>query len=46
VFRIPGSGEEECKKLLAQYGIPFNGREVSIEQAAALAVKRSARSMD
>lgn len=46
VFRLPGSGEEECKKFLAQYGIPFNGREVSIEQAASLAVKRSARSMD
>ena len=41
VFRLPGAGEEECKKILKHYGVPFCGREVSIDEAAALAVARA-----
>ncbi len=41
VFRLPGAGEEECKKILKHYGVPFCGREVSIDEAAALAVERA-----
>ena len=41
VFRLPGSGEEECRDLLKHYGIPFSGREVAIDEAAALAVSRT-----
>ena len=40
VFRLPGSGEDECRKLLNYYGIPFSGRELPIDDAAALAVAR------
>ena len=41
VFRLPGAGEEECRKILHHYGVPFCGREVSIDEAAALAVERA-----
>lgn len=41
VFRLPGAGEEECRKILDYYGVPFSGREVSIDEAAALAVARA-----
>ena len=41
VFRLPGAGEEECRKILDHYGVPFSGREVSIDEAAALAVARA-----
>ena len=41
VFRLPGAGEERCRKILKQYGVPFCGREVSIDEAAALAVGRA-----
>lgn len=41
VFRLPGAGEEECRKILDHYGVPFCGREVSIDEAAALAVERA-----
>ncbi len=41
VFRLPGAGEEECRKILDYYGVPFCGREVSIDEAAALAVARA-----
>ena len=40
VFRLPGSGEEECKKILKCYQVEFQGREMSIDQVAALAVAR------
>ncbi len=41
VFRVPGAWEEEGKKILAKYGIPFSGRTVSIDEAARLAVEKS-----
>ena len=41
VFRLPGAGEEECRKILDHYGVPFCGREVSIDEAAARAVARA-----
>ncbi len=41
VFRLPGAGEEECRKILDHYGVTFCGREVSIDEAAALAVARA-----
>ena len=46
VFRLPGAGEEECRKILKQYGVPFCGREVSIDEAAALAVARAGDTAD
>ncbi len=46
VFRLPGAGEEECRKILKHYGIPFCGREVSIDEAAALAVARAGNTAD
>ena len=46
VFRLPGAGEEECKKILKHYGVPFCGREVSIDEAAALAVARAGNPAD
>lgn len=38
VFRVPGAWEEEGKKILRKYGVPFSGRTVSIDEAARLAV--------
>ena len=46
VFRLPGAGEEECRKILKHYGVPFCGREVSIDEAAALAVARAGNPAD
>ena len=46
VFRLPGAGEEECRKILKHYGVPFCGREVSIDEAAALAVARAGNTAD
>ena len=46
VFRLPGAGEEECRKILDYYGVPFCGREVSIDEAAALAVARAGNPAD
>ena len=39
VFRLPGSGEAACRKLLEEHGVAFQGREVSLDEAAALAVE-------
>jgi hypothetical protein len=41
MFRLPGSGEAECRKLLGHYDVPFSGRELSIDDAAELAVART-----
>jgi len=41
VFRIPGSWEEEAVALLKENGVTALGREVSLDAAAALAVKHS-----
>ena len=38
VFRLPGSGEEECLKILTHYGVPFSGREVAIDEAVRMAL--------
>ena len=38
VFRVPGSGEEECLKILTHYGVPFSGREVAIDEAVRMAL--------
>lgn len=43
VFRIPGSWEEEARELLAAEGVVALGREVSLDEAARLAVERSRR---
>jgi hypothetical protein len=39
VFRIPGSWEEEAAAHLLAHGVKALGREVSLDAAAALAVK-------
>lgn len=41
VFRVPGAWEEEGYKILARYKIPYHGRDVSIDEAARLAVQRA-----
>jgi len=41
VFRIPGAWEEEGFKILSKYGIPVQGRTVSIDEAAGIAAKNS-----
>jgi len=41
VFRVPGAWEEEGNKILARYGILHHGRDVSIDEAARLAVERA-----
>ena len=41
VFRIPGSWEQEARDLLAAEGVTAEGREVSLDEAAKLAVERS-----
>ena len=38
VFRLPGAGEEECRKLLKHYGVSFSGRDISLDQAVSQAV--------
>lgn len=38
-FRIPGAWEEEGAKILSKYGVAFLDRSVSIDEAAAIAVK-------
>lgn len=42
VFRIPGAWEEEGFKILSKYGIPIQGRTVSIDEAAKIAAKNAA----
>jgi succinyl-CoA synthetase beta subunit/citryl-CoA synthetase large subunit len=37
-FRIPGAWEDESKRLLAHWGVPCAGREVSLDEAARLAI--------
>ena len=32
VFRVPGSWEDESRAILAHYGIPYYGREISLDQ--------------
>lgn len=32
VFRIPGSWEDEGRAILGYYGVPYFGRETSIDQ--------------
>jgi succinyl-CoA synthetase beta subunit/citryl-CoA synthetase large subunit len=39
VFRIPGAWEEEGFKILSKYGIKFQNRTVSIDEAAKIAAK-------
>lgn len=41
VFRVPGSWEQEARELLATEGVQALGREVSLDEAARLAVERS-----
>ncbi len=41
VFRIPGAWEEEGFKILSKYGIPIQGRTVSIDEAARIAAKNA-----
>jgi len=41
VFRIPGSWEQEARQLLAEEGVIALGREISLDEAARLAVERS-----
>lgn len=41
VFRVPGAWEEEGFKILKKYGIPFCDRNVSIDEAAKIAVERT-----
>lgn len=40
VFRVPGSWEEEGFTILDKYGVTYCDRRVSIDEAAAIAVKR------
>jgi succinyl-CoA synthetase beta subunit/citryl-CoA synthetase large subunit len=40
IFRVPGAWEEEGKKILAKYGIPFAGREVSLDEAVKKGLER------
>ncbi len=42
VFRIPGAWEEEGFKILSKYGIPIQGRTVSIDEAARIAARSAA----
>jgi succinyl-CoA synthetase beta subunit/citryl-CoA synthetase large subunit len=39
VFRVPGAWEEEGRKILSKYEVPFQDRTVSIDEAARIAVK-------
>ncbi len=41
VFRVPGSWEPEAQKIMAAAGVEAQGREVSLDGAARLAVERS-----
>ncbi len=41
VFRVPGSWEEEAREKMAAVGIEALGREISLDQAARLAVERT-----
>ncbi len=41
VFRVPGAWEEEGSKILSKYGIPIQGRTVSIDEAAKIAAKNA-----
>jgi succinyl-CoA synthetase beta subunit len=42
VFRVPGAWEEEGSKILSKYGIPIQGRTVSIDEAARIAARNAA----
>ena len=42
VFRVPGAWEEEGYKILDHYGVAYCGRTVSIDEAAQIAVKKTA----
>jgi len=46
VFRIPGSWEGEARDLLSVEGVVALGRDVSLDEAARLAVERSRRNAD
>jgi succinyl-CoA synthetase beta subunit/citryl-CoA synthetase large subunit len=41
VFRVPGAWEEEGFKILSKYGIPIQGRTVSIDEAARIAAQNA-----
>ncbi|MEO6848417.1 MAG: succinate--CoA ligase, partial [Chthoniobacterales bacterium] len=41
VFRIPGSWEREATEMLEAAGVKALGREISLDEAARLAVERS-----
>ena len=40
VFRVPGNREQEAHDILTAAGVPFCGREVSLDECARLAVQR------
>jgi succinyl-CoA synthetase beta subunit len=40
VFRAPGAWEEEGKRILSKYGVPFFGRQISLSGAAQVAVAK------
>jgi len=41
VFRVPGSWEAEARQQMAAVGVAALGREVSLDEAARLAVERA-----
>ena len=41
VFRVPGAWEDEGAKILSKYGIPIQGRTVSIDEAAKIAAQNA-----
>jgi succinyl-CoA synthetase beta subunit len=41
VFRVPGAWEEEGFKILSRYGIPRQGRTVSIDEAVKIAAQNA-----
>ena len=41
VFRVPGAWEDEGSKILSKYGIPIQGRTVSIDEAAKIAAQNA-----
>jgi len=43
VFRVPGAWEEEGLKILSKYGVAFQNRTVSIDEAAGIAVASANR---
>ncbi len=40
IFRVPGAWEDEGRKILSKYGVPFAGREISIDEAVRIGLDR------